>query len=672
MDLQPPPPPQLRSRRTTPCHRHPGQNPSYGLCAPCLSERLSLLNPSACPDPSQPSNALVDNAASSSSSSIKSELRRCNTFSGNKCERVGGLACEPRRNSCDVRVRSSLLELFNLEDDGCSGLSHNCEIESTNLGLLRGTCPVLELNEDEGESHNADDGEDDNENIRAVVDSEIRHFEDAIVPDAEHIEEITEECEDTKSMKELIDLEFMSSKPVRRDFKEIASNFWVAASVFSRKLRNLRGEQRSRKSSGQPGGDGGVAAHENLREMQIDKLRGRWLRDAQSEVGDYGFGRRSCDTDPRCSVDFGRASIDDGGRVWLDLLGRRSCDTDSKFSIDLGRASVDGGGARMSVSEAARCSTSFQPPSVSWDEQVARRTVARGATPTVSVIENAMATVYGFDNQTLAEEKLMVNGDDTHFDGIGKFDSVCLQRQRQSKGFDHSKMALDDEIRQTSNGKDSPANVEIFHGTRLLISEKEMKGSLGFSCLEDDSLGSSESASKDTALSSSSNSGKQSKKGRRWTKLCSILGFLQPRNHNKQGDEEKSIRGGADDPLADSSWKTPKLVCSYSSNTTPSTVHRTSDRTPTNGRSRKRREEAVLKRYCSARYSPNNQSARYSPSSSLDNGLLRFNLTPLKTYRRRSIKEKVVDCCANVPFSMSYKRSSLRNYESFLSFDFRR
>ncbi|GAB2274440.1 hypothetical protein Dimus_009210 [Dionaea muscipula] len=693
MDLQPPQPPPQRQRRPTYCQRHPGQHPT-GLCAPCLRERLSLLNPSSVSSASHPSSSTVPpDGGNAGSYSVPSELRRCKTFSGNQCESIG-LAYEPRRNSCDVRVRSSLWALFNVEDEGCTGLGGcrggDCEVESKNLGLHSGTFPVLELEEDEAASgededdhdhdHDENEYEDDNDDHRdeiRPVGGQIRDFEEGIMQNVDDYRGIVDEFEDSKRVKEFIDLEIKSSsKPGRRDFKEIAGSFWIAASVFSRKLRNLRRRQRSRKSGG----------GENLGGMPIDRLRGRrqqqQLRDTQSEVGDYynyGFGRRSCDADPRCSVDLGRASVDDGGRMWLDLLGRRSCDTtDSKFSIDLSRASVDGG--RASVSEAAPPRCSFEPPRASWDGgYLTGRLLARATTPTYSNNEDAtLATtvVYGFDNGgALIQERLnMVNGDVFPYsisDGSssGHFDnsvSVCSQRQRQSqmkKGFDRCRkkttMNQDEEeetrARAASNsigggGIGMMYHHHHHHGARLLMSEKEMKdvnhvtvgGGGGFSSsLEDDSLGSSESASKDAPLPPPppliAGSVKQSKKWGRWSKLWSILGLLQPRNHrssSKCGEEDKF----------NPPWKIPpKLVRSYStsSNTTTTTTPGTTSRN-NNSRRKRREDDAVFERYGSGnrscRYSPNYQSARYSPSSSsssLDGGLLRFNLTPLKTTCRR-------------------------------------
>ncbi|GAB2274439.1 hypothetical protein Dimus_009209 [Dionaea muscipula] len=378
MNLQPP---ELRPPGATSCLRHPGQHPT-GLCAPCLRERLSLLNPSASPYTSQSSHSSKSSVAlpvavdghnagsSSSSSSIFRKLRRCNTFSGNKCESVVGLAYEPRRNSCDARVRSSLWALFNMEDEGRGEMTINCEEESKDSGLfLGGTCPVpvVEPKKDDGEIPDENGAE-----IRVSGD-EIRDFEDVFVRNAHNVnaDKFEAPMRNQKTIKEFIDLESKSTKPGRRDFKEIAGSFWIAASVFSRKLRKWKRKQRS----GRSGGD--------LAAAMMGLRGGRQLRDTQSETGEYwSGGRRSCDTDPRCSIDLARASVD-GGRIWADLLGRRSCDSDPRFSMDLGRASFD-------RESAARFSTT-DPGRASFDGTAAYKDAAAAAASWCSFREAAAA-----------------------------------------------------------------------------------------------------------------------------------------------------------------------------------------------------------------------------------------------------------------------------------------
>lgn len=608
-------PPNPRPRRHGPCHRHPNIPVTTGLCPSCLRERLSLLNPKPKP------NSTSSNQASTSDAGAPPELRRCKTFSANVADSVLGLALEPRRRSCDVRARNSLATLFDLDDDGGNngGSSEVLRVESKNLGFLRqGTCPVPEEEEE----------------VESNCDFEVARVRPA---DLENVDEF----EESKTMQEFIDLEFQAStKPNnsnRRDFKEIAGSFWVAASVFSKKLRKWKKKQGTREHMDECNGDGDGGV--GLGEMQLERLRGRRLRtrDTQSEVGEYGFGRRSCDTDPRGSLDLGRASTDNCA------FGRMSCDTDPRFSIDLGRASIDCG--RISVEEAR---SSFDAPRASWDGYlVGGRTMAmpRCGAPVVSVIENAMATVYGFDHPMLAGGKMKVENRDER-DCRRSKQTKDQFFDAQTKGFDQSSsqkkdlVVIDDrEAKPLSNARVSPAAIGIVNGTKLLITEKELN-EWRLNSLKDDSSESFETASKDLTSVSSSSTSKDFKKCRQWSKLWSIWGLLHRRKGNKYGTKEKleecPPRNSADnttrngnEPLSfDPDWKLPRSHSTTSSRGSSIVVGSSHGTRKTEGKAIvKRRPEDVLDRSRSARYSPNH----------LDNGLLRFYLTPLRSRRRSKL-----------------------------------
>ncbi|GMH11171.1 hypothetical protein Nepgr_013012 [Nepenthes gracilis] len=618
-------PPQVKPCCASACHRHPSQ-PATGLCTICLREPLSLLNPSGCPETSQ-SNFLsrpsIDISAAScnggnacSSASTLPELRRCMTVSGSNFE-SNGVSYVPRGRSCEVRRR-------NLDDEG-GDLDSKCEIESKNLELPRGTWPILETKEEENEDDNDEIG---NSHDETVANANLENSEHSV-----------DELGESKTIRELMDLESRCNKPIRRDFKEIAGSFCTAASVFSRKFQKWSGKDRNIRSGGDGDAHGG-----HLGEMRLERLKGRRIRDMQSEIGDCRFGRRSCDTDPRCSVD-------NGGRISVDLLGRRSCDTDSRFSIDLGRSSVDGNGT-----SAKEASCSFIQPRASWDGHFTWKTMARDTSPMVSVTGTAMGTVNGVDSRSLVES--MVNEDEADFMRSGHLNGVYLRRP--SKSFD-SKRNIDDDTKLTSNAMVSPAGIEIFHGTKLLTTEKELKD-LRLNSLVDDSSESFESASKDVASVSSNSDGKGFKKCRQWSKLWRIWGFLHGRKYDTSHNGEKFNVGNAGCSLAhssemnsievsgddcygcgpayssetttaievngevssDTNWK---LLHGCRTNTVPRPVHRHSTRTETKGLSGKNREEVVLQRSRSARYTLNNH----------DNGLLRFHLTPLKCYRRSKL-----------------------------------
>ncbi|KAL4587558.1 hypothetical protein LXL04_000430 [Taraxacum kok-saghyz] len=91
----------------------------------------------------------------------------------------------------------------------------------------------------------------------------------------------------------------------------------ATASVLSKKWQKWR-----RKQKKNPIDSNGVLSSSTL---PVKKPMSRKYRKTQSEIADYGFGRRSCDVDPRFSLDAGRISFDD-----------------PRNSIDERRASWDG------------------------------------------------------------------------------------------------------------------------------------------------------------------------------------------------------------------------------------------------------------------------------------------------------------------------------------------
>ncbi|KAK9734746.1 hypothetical protein RND81_04G160400 [Saponaria officinalis] len=575
-------------RRLTPCHRHPHLPTTTGLCGPCLHERLSLLKPAA---------------SSASAAPAPPELRRCKTFSGNNA--AAAAAVDASRRSCDVRGTDSLSSLFVLENND---VGENVEVESRNLGL---TCPVLEVKE---EDEHDDDDDDDDDDDESVPEGKVEIARVSDFRNDEH--EI--DFEEGKTMKEFIDLELQSngksnSSNNRKDFKEIAGSFLGVASVFSKKLRKWRKKQESSSRDADYNRNKDINCSRNrvdlsLGELRIEDLRGRRLSYTQSEVGDYGLGRRSCDTDPRGSVVLGRASIDCGA------FGRKSCDSDPRFSIDIGRTSVDESKGEF-----------VDAPRASWDGYLiggGRSMPHSGTAPVVSVIENAMATVYGFDDRVLGEGKVkMENGDDK---------DSSLRRRR---GFDRCSSVRRETVVMTedgevglSNAKVSPAAIGIFNGTKLLITEKELN-EWRLKSLKDDSSESFETASKELGSVSSSSIGKDEKKCRQWSKLWKFWGLL----NRRKGDVEDDVTRAEESKPNDIARNGNKvgLVRSYStSSSRGSSSVVGSGRTDSKAIVKRRPDDGVLDR---------NRSARYSPSQIDNNGLLRFYLTPLRSHRRNRL-----------------------------------
>ncbi|XP_019057526.1 PREDICTED: UPF0503 protein At3g09070, chloroplastic-like, partial [Tarenaya hassleriana] len=252
------------------------------------------------------------------------ELRRTKSFSATKNEGFSA-AFEPQRRSCDVRVRNTLPSLCN-EDNGRnsqtkSGETSGCTDGAGSSGEVeaeRGNSSVRSLVFDEKTESGAEHEEQDDYcgNLNEPRDSiKILGGEEEQAGKAREGK--------TKQVKEHMEFNSEKKKP-NREFKEITGTFWSAASVFGKKLQKWRQKQKLKKDSN--GRRGGSAA------LSVEKPIGKQLRDTQSEISDHGYGRRSCDTDPRFSLDARRISVD-AGRVSVD---------DHRYSFDEPRASWDG------------------------------------------------------------------------------------------------------------------------------------------------------------------------------------------------------------------------------------------------------------------------------------------------------------------------------------------
>ncbi|GLT92666.1 hypothetical protein SLE2022_104930 [Rubroshorea leprosula] len=637
--LAPPQPPQPH-RPSTSCDRHPDEH-FTGFCPSCLCERLAVLEPSsssAASSSRKPPIAITTSTATaalkaifkpsgggpSNNSSSRSkpgffpELRRTKSFSASKNEGFSGVF-EPQRKSCDVRVRSTLWTLFNQDDEKNphkkeAGRAEIVEVENRNLGSsssVRG--PVLEGKE-EGETEYESEQEDDIEIIEepnVASSSVIEEKVGEIVE--EHEQEPTQE-EELKPMKDHIDLDSQAKKPSGRDFKEIAGSFWSAASVFSKKLQKWRQKQKLKKRRN------GVGSAR----LPAEKI-GRQYRETQSEIADYGYGRRSCDTDPRFSLDAGR------------------------MSFDAVRMSFDA--ARMSFDDPRY---SFDEPRASWDGYLIGRTFPRMPTM-LSVVEDAPVQVSRSDTQIPVEEPMnSINEEETVPGGSAQTrDYYSDSSSRRRKSLDRSGslrktaaavVAEMDEMKSVSNAKVSPATADCINGAKLVVPDKDLKDSNSNS-LRDDYSETFEIGLRDNASVIGNGERKATKKSRSWIKPWNIWGFIYRRSVNKDEDEDRFSRANGVERSFSESWPelrgerngevkgafNPKILRSNSSvswrNSSgfggPFGSARKSN-VEVNGHGKKRRDEFVLERNRSARYSPNN----------IDNGLLRFYLTPMRGSRR--------------------------------------
>ncbi|KAM1038158.1 hypothetical protein ACFX13_033608 [Malus domestica] len=644
--LQPPQPPQAQ-RPSTSCARHPEEH-FTGFCPSCLCERLAVLEPSTTSSSSSTSRKpptsstaaaalkaifkppIGGGGASSSNknrpTSFFPELRRTKSFSASKNEGFSGVF-EPQRKSCDVR--NTLWTLFH-QDDGRNPNKKEApptdvEVETRNLGgsssSFRG--PVFEAKEEEEEE---DKAEEDENQFSGGEDFGIEICEDAIVPNVteDRVPEILEEEEDfqppqpvpeqfeeeeLKPMKDHIDLDSQTKK---RDLKEIAGSFWSAASVFSKKLQKWRQKQKLKKRR-----NGGGSAT-----LPVEKPIGRQFRETQSEIADYGFGRRSCDTDPRFSLDVGRMSLD---------AGRMSFD-DPRYSFD--------------------------EPRASWDGYLIGRTFPRMPTM-LSVVEDApVVHVSRCDAEIPVEEppKNSIEEETVPGGSAQTRDYYSDSSSRRRKSLDRSNsirktaaavVAEIDEMKSVSNAnanaKVSPTTVPDNRDLREFYNSNSLRDD----CSESFDMASFRGGGDTGSVVGNGERNKGCKKSRRWGKAWNIWSFIHRRGGNKDEDDDRysSLRGGSGGGERNGEAKgfNPKIMRSNSSASWRNGSHgyggfgggafgsmRKSNGVPvvdangfgngTAGR-KKKDDQVVLERNRSARYSPNH----------IENGMLRFYLTPMRS-----------------------------------------
>ncbi|KAL4571118.1 hypothetical protein LXL04_017869 [Taraxacum kok-saghyz] len=288
---------RTRTRRRSACHRHPNE-PVTNFCALCLRDRLAGLE--SLTDQlelehetiiSFPLSRRTRGHGDASSSGAVPELRRSKSVAVEKCEVLNGSSLDLRRKSCDVRSNNRLTDLFDI-DDTKIGRNGPVRVESKNIGVSGIGETLLEINEDNDGSSGVKTSDD------SSVQNEIGDNGDI------------GEDEDLRTMKELIEMELQNKK----------RNFWDAtASVFSQKLRKWRQKHKEKK----PGDVSNGGTDNNRSKMEL--MEQSKDPQIQSELPAYVLGRRSCDTEPRYSIDPHRMSVED-----------------PRFSYEEHRASWDG------------------------------------------------------------------------------------------------------------------------------------------------------------------------------------------------------------------------------------------------------------------------------------------------------------------------------------------
>ncbi|XP_072974776.1 protein OCTOPUS-like [Typha angustifolia] len=612
----PPQHPNLHHRLATTCDLHPEET-FTGFCASCLRERLAGLDTStAASATGRKSTSAIKSlfskvsGAAAGGGSAAFELRRSKSFSCGRGDSLprASTSFEPQRRSCDVRGRNTLWSLFHqngkeppfVPSSSSAAVAAVAapEVECSNLGFPPPCVPETREEEEEEEEDDDDDDE-----IR-VVDPVL------IIGTSGEIEGDIKETNDVKPMKLHIDQESHPKKPHPKDFKEKAGSFWLAASAFSTKWQKWRRKHKLKKQVSK------AAAAAMPQEKSPKSSRGRF-RDTQSEVAVDAFGRRSCDTDPRFSLDAGRMSFDD-----------------PRYSWDEPRASWDGyligGGGRSVFSR---------------------------LNPMLSVVEDAPApAIQRSDGQIPVEEDVVAVPGGTTQTRDYYLDSSSRRRRsfersssvrRTSVDLNETKPQPPPAAIANANAKVTPAGgTEFYH---FHHAGGFLDRDFSSNSLRDDISESFESAFQD------SRKGGSTKKSKRWSKAWNIWGLIYRRGSNREGPNvvERSfseswpeLRSRSYNANILRSNSSVSARSSFSGSNGFGSMRRSS--IEVNGHGKKKKEEFVLER---------NRSARYSPGR-IDNGMLRFYLTPMRNSRRNGVAGK-----GKPPISsQSMPRSMLRLY----------
>ncbi|CAH9088977.1 unnamed protein product [Cuscuta epithymum] len=330
---QPPPvPPSQPPRSSFSCDHHPDEKFS-GFCPECLRQRLTTLDQSS--SNNNPSTSRR-NSTSSAAAAIKSlfskpstssashlppppaskssrpstfipELRRTKSLSASKNESLSlsaaaaSAAVEPQRRSCDVRGRNTI---FSVEEGFKPRGSQNPHSKAI-AEAINGS------QEAEHSQHSGNDQE--------ITDLQETQAENPVRAGPDYWEIAGEEGVEgdilNKPMKDHIDLDSQTKKP--SSSSSLAGSI-LSTALLSKKWQKWRKKQKLKKQESSNNGKSYAA-------FPVEKsVSKKHNAEIQPEMADYGFGRRSCDTDPRFSLDVSRISFD-GPRYSLDEP-RASCD----------------------------------------------------------------------------------------------------------------------------------------------------------------------------------------------------------------------------------------------------------------------------------------------------------------------------------------------------------
>ncbi|CAN6346637.1 unnamed protein product [Urochloa humidicola] len=643
LHMEPPVPPPRRSVSTT-CDLHPGET-FTGFCPSCLRERLAGLETSAATAaaPGRKSTSAIRSlfyrpfnaaaaAPSSSGAAALPDLRRCRSFScgGGRgggdalAAAVAGGAYEPQRRSCDVRGRSTLWALFHQDDhervrDGTAFASFPASSSAAAAEVLPpppppppACVPEVFLEEEIAAAE-----EDSDEIVPVVEPVPVLVVQDTTSGEMEA--EAYAAPREVRAMKDHIDLESSQShqqqqpkKPPPKDLKEIAGSFWVAASVFSKKWQKWRRKQKMKKQ--EAAGSKAAAAAMPPPEKQPKPSFLPRSRFHRGEPGsEFAGDRRSCDTDPRFSLDAGRMSVD-------DVVG---------FSWDEPRASWDGylfgAGTGIGLGRAPTPPVSRLPPILSALEDSPAGFVER-SDGQIPVEDDSQpepdADIPGGSAQT---RDYYMDTSSRRRRSLDRSSSV----RRSFEVADHPKPvpvpvpAPAPAAAAIGNGRESPlmGSSEFYHF-------QHAEDLLDHHRFSTSSLAEDFSAGLDAAFHG------PAKKPRRWRKAWSLWGLIHRRAAGRRSETEdrafsepwpemrlRGYNGGGRMQRCNSN---ASARSSFSSNSGVGLGSSRRSFFDGHGNVKRRREEcaAALER---------NRSTRHSPGGQADNGMLRFYLTPMRS-----------------------------------------
>ncbi|EFH39073.1 hypothetical protein ARALYDRAFT_497283 [Arabidopsis lyrata subsp. lyrata] len=207
-------------------------------------------------------------------------------------------------------------------------------------------------------------------------------------------------------------------------------------------------------------------------------------------------------------------------------LGRRSCDVDPRLSLDASRIS-------------------FEEPRASWDGCLIGKTYPK-LIPLSSVTEDVKASPEKITGEKEDEEEKNNPG------GTAQTRDYYLDSRRR-RSFDRSSrhgLLEVDELKAISNAKVSPETVGLFHGAKLLVTERELRDSNWYS-IKNYKPESLELGSKVVGCVAAGEVKKQDgfglkKSGKKWGKGWNFWGLIQRKTDVAKNDikTEQSLKLG--------------------------------------------------------------------------------------------------------------------------------